>query len=330
MDYYAIVEEKVSKKMNIISCDDLFDFDLTWVNDSTQWPGAHQTSAKKKIARWFQNDEIIQGMVVDIGLHESVSTKLKSLVGREEEGGRGGSSNQDFLDLKKEIDLIKIQLNQLIRENNLLKQIHNENNQKFKYVGPSRTLIMYLDLMAALNHSSDVEGLQYLLRCVFGVQFEAEKKTSKLHFDEFPEKNQIKEIICKFNLAKYNFTKCNRTNIYFVHCKTIVESNPDLKYGSQFPDYPVASLNAVTAGNGQEVPQRARKLVASYGRVFTNFYQNAGKSEEDRKRKNLKEQERRKRAKLAKAQPPLNVGQDSSNPTDPSIPGNSGADSSSI
>ena len=48
MDYYAIVEEKVSKKMNIISCDDLFDFDLTWVNDSTQWPGAHQTSAKKK------------------------------------------------------------------------------------------------------------------------------------------------------------------------------------------------------------------------------------------------------------------------------------------
>ena len=67
MDYYAIVEEKVSKKMNIISCDDLFDFDLTWVNDSTQWPGAHQTSAKKKIARWFQNDEIIQGMVVDIG-----------------------------------------------------------------------------------------------------------------------------------------------------------------------------------------------------------------------------------------------------------------------
>ena len=64
-------------------------------------------------------------------MHESVSTKLKSLVGgREEEGGRGGSSNQDFLDLKKEIDLIKIQLNQLIRENNLLKQIHNENNQK--------------------------------------------------------------------------------------------------------------------------------------------------------------------------------------------------------
>ncbi|KAI2804019.1 hypothetical protein BLOT_008160 [Blomia tropicalis] len=120
------------KKITIIPCDDLFDFDVSWISDPTQWPGAHQTSAKKKIARWFQDDEIILGMIVDIGSHESVSKKLKSLV---------------------DLDLIKTKLSQLINKNNSLKQIHNETNQRFKYVGPSKTLIMYLDLMVALNHS---------------------------------------------------------------------------------------------------------------------------------------------------------------------------------
>ncbi|KAJ6219641.1 hypothetical protein RDWZM_005453 [Blomia tropicalis] len=230
--------------MNIISCDDLFDFDLTWVNDSTQWPGAHQTSAKKKIARWFQNDEIIQGMVVDIGLHESVSTKLKSLVGREEEGGRGVQ---------------------------ICRAIKNINN----VLGLNGRLEPFIRCGGAPIPSTV---------CIWS-----------------PIRGREKDI--KITFRRISGKKPNK--------------------GDNL-------LNAVTAGNGQEVPQRARKLVASYGRVFTNFYQNAGKSEEDRKRKNLKEQERRKRAKLAKAQPPLNVGQDSSNPTDPSIPGNSGADSSSI
>lgn len=58
-------------------------------------------------------------------------------------------------------------------------------------------MVLYLDLMTALNQGSDIEGFQCLVRSCFGVDFEDKKKARRENYEEFAERPRLKELMCK-------------------------------------------------------------------------------------------------------------------------------------